>query len=148
VVKSAESTVLHSVINVREVRMIKARIPAALILLLLCGIVANSEPQSLPSLGKLVVQVTDESNAPVSRAFVYIHNGVGEEYANFNGQIGDIKPTLDRNGRVEVRLSTTYYDLFVAASGFLPDCRVVHIEPGKTTEINVKLHPDTANLQQ
>jgi hypothetical protein len=63
--------------------MIKDRIPTALMLLLLCGIAADSDSQSLPPLGKLVVQITDGTDALVSRAFVYIHNGVGEERTGF-----------------------------------------------------------------
>ena len=122
--------------------MIKARIPTALMLFLLSGAVARSEPQSINDTGKLAGRVTGWNNSPLADAFIYLHDADGEERANSAGRTGDIKATVDGSGRFEARLSPTYYDVFVASPLYLPDCRVIHIEAGKTTEMTVKLELD------
>lgn len=89
--------------------------------------------------GKLTGDVADVvEKIPIPRAFVYIHGG----------GIGNPVIGLDRRGRFEVALAPGFYDVFVAADGFVPSCRKIRIRSQETVTFQVRLQADTEHAEE
>jgi hypothetical protein len=98
----------------------------------------ETPPPTIPpyvGLGTLKGKVGYASSvSPLPRAFVYVHSE--------SGWGGDKIPRLDEKGKFEISLPGGLYDVFVAAGGFIPTCKVIEVGGGTTTEFNPKLHYD------
>jgi hypothetical protein len=98
--------------------------------------------QGLPrtSQGKLVGDVADKAeNAPISKAFVLVHPDF-QDQKDVTIKVSD--------GRFQLSLAPGLYDVFVAASGFAPSCKIIKISEGHTTTYKPRLEPDNEHLQQ
>jgi len=77
---------------------------------------------------------TASDGRPLAGAFVYVHSEFGWG--------GDNVPKLDKEGKFELSLPAGLYDVFVAAGGFIPTCKVVEVDKGTTVVYSPKLEYD------
>jgi hypothetical protein len=111
------------------------------VVLLLVGICPLTHAQQ----ANLVGSVTDAEGAAVSRARVYIHwdsSGSDTGLVTNVGVKQDVTTLTDREGRFSVTLPPGFYDLFVSAAAFSPDCRKIRIQPGRPASFATKLKAD------
>ena len=53
----------------------------------------------------------------------------------------------DGRGRFQLKLAPGLYNIFVAADGFAPRCKVIEMKASQVTSYRVKLEPDSEHLQ-
>jgi PEGA domain len=106
---------------------------------LFCGLVAPGQARpSTPDAGTLSGNVLYAfDNSPLPRAYVLVHSCYG---------YGDKVVKLDDGARYEVSLEPGFYDVFVAAPGYVPTCKKVVIVKGRTTQFTPKLQPDFEHM--
>ena len=98
-----------------------------------CGQKARGSSQ-----GNLAGDVADKAeNALIAKAILFVHGA--------NGQKDVIVKVTD--GRFQLSLAPGLYDVFVAAAGFAPSCRVIEISEGRMTTYKPRLGPDEEHLQ-
>lgn len=109
--------------------------------LLACGLtVSAATARSEASKGILDGDVADAiEGAPISSAFVLIHRGGGSR---------DTVVRLEPSGKFQVPLAPGRYDIFVAADGFVPTCKVVEIVSDQTTQFSPRLRADVEHAEQ
>jgi hypothetical protein len=109
--------------------------------LLACGLtapVAAARPEA--NKGVLDGDVADAiEGAPIPSAFVLIHRGGGSR---------DTVVRLEPSGKFQVPLPPGRYDIFVAADGFAPTCKVVEIVSDQTTWFSPRLRADVEHAEQ
>jgi hypothetical protein len=108
---------------------------------LVCGFTASvAATRSEAGKGSLVGDVADAiESAPISSAFVLIHRGGGSR---------DTVVRLEPSGKFKVPLPPGRYDIFVAADGFVPTCKVVEIVSDQTTQFSPRLRADVEHAEQ
>jgi hypothetical protein len=78
---------------------------------------------------KLTGAVTDNEGAPIQNAYVIVHGDSGRTSSNTDaGPKEDVVVRTDDNGSFAVEVPAGFYDVFVSALGFSPDCRKVRIK--------------------
>ncbi len=102
-------------------------------------LVVPANAQSSVSDGGLVIEVHDTADAPISNAYVLLHNFFGARDPIIKNAGG---------GRFEVSLAPGLYDVFVGAKGFAPMCKAVRVEPGKSLHIPLRLHLDWEHMEE
>ena len=107
---------------------------------LACGLaVSAAAARPEESKGTLDGDVADAiEGAPISRAFVLIHRGGGSR---------DTVVRLEPSGKFHVPLTPGRYDMFVAADGFVPTCKVVEIVSNETTQFSPRLRADVEHSE-
>ncbi len=104
----------------------------------LAASVAAERPE--PGNGILAGEVADAiEGAPISRAFVLVHS---------SGRARDTVARLEPSGRFQVPLTPGRYDIFVAADGFVPTCKVVEIVTDQITQFSARLRADVEHAEQ
>jgi hypothetical protein len=103
------------------------RILTTFLLILFCASVALAEPvRSHPK-----VLVTDEEGAAISSAQVNIHWDRSGSEVGLTDNIGidhDIVLRTNREGIAEASIPTGFYDFFIAAMAFSPNCLKVRLK--------------------
>jgi hypothetical protein len=119
----------------------KRLIGFGLFISLSCCLTGSAQTKSdISHAGILSGEVADASeNAPIPRAVLFLR-GSGKR------EIIPIK--LDSEGKFELSLAPGYYDIFVAADGFVPMCKVISMESEKTTKFSARLGPDSEHMQE
>jgi hypothetical protein len=98
--------------------------------------------------GTLSGQVLDPTGAAMANSLVSLRwNDIGEEMCWSNCGKRKKRKTphkkeftvqTDSAGRFGVYLFPGWWDVFAYSDGFVPTCRVVGVEPGKTTDIEIR----------
>ena len=119
-----------------------------LILLLALGIaptvdLAGVAPQVA---GKVLLQgvVADSAGKPLTDAQLVIHWDPSGAKAGLKTNIGipeDRFLKTDTHGAFYAEIPPGFYDVFVTAPGFSPDCRKVRLKPGENAIFKSKLQP-------
>lgn len=97
------------------------------------GVGQPSQPQPKGSACSLHVAITDEDGKALPKAFVFIHNERGT-----NRQVAP-----DREGEVKISLHSGMYDMFVSATGFVPQAQIVDLRACKPVDLNLTLAIDS-----
>jgi hypothetical protein len=114
---------------------IKIRI---LVVLMVCFLL----PQFAYSQNRLRGVVTDSEGAVISGAHVFIHWDASGSKVGLTTNIGikeDRALISDAKGRFSTELPPGFYDVFVSAPVFSPDCRKVRIIKGSAADYNPRL---------
>jgi len=81
----------------------------------------------------LHLEITDEDGKALPKAFVLVH-----------GEHGSNQPlTPDKTGQVKTNLHAGMYDLFISASGFVPQAQILDLRSCKPVNINLMLTIDS-----
>ena len=89
--------------------------------------------------------VTDSEGAIVRDAFVVAHwdsSGATVGLKDNPGTLHDVTLSTDVNGEFSAELPPGFYDIFVAAAGFSPECRKVRLKVGPIENFRVSLKAD------
>jgi Carboxypeptidase regulatory-like domain len=109
-------------------------------LVVCCLIASAAAARSEASKGILDGDVADAiEGAPISSAFVLIHRGGGSR---------DTVVRLEPSGKFQLPLTPGRYDIFIAADGFVPTCKVVEIVSDQTTQFSPRLRADVEHAEQ
>jgi hypothetical protein len=81
----------------------------------------------------LHLEITDEDGKALPKAFVLVHGEHGS-----NQQL-----TPDKTGQVKINLHAGMYDLFVSASGFVPQAQIADLRSCKQVDVNLMLTIDS-----
>jgi hypothetical protein len=98
---------------------------------------AGAQPSAKPAACSVHMQITDEDGKALPEAFVLVHGEHGS-----NQQL-----TPDKTGQVKTRLHSGMYDLFVSASGFVPQAQLVDLRTCKPLDINLMLTIDSEHSE-
>jgi hypothetical protein len=88
--------------------------------------------------------VTDSNGAVIRSAQILIHWDKSGTAVGLKSNVGltkDMVLQADRNGKFGADLPLGFYDLFVSADAFSPQCQKIRITSGVTT-FDPKLHAD------
>src|SRR5207237_23375 len=85
----------------------------------------------------LHLEITDEDGKALPKASVMLH---GEHGTN-----RELSP--DKNGEVRANLRAGMYDLFVSASGFVPQAQIVDLRSCKPVDVNLMLTIDAEHSE-
>lgn len=109
--------------------------------LLACGLtVSVAAARSEASKGILEGDVADAvEDAPIPSPFVLVHRSGGST---------EMVVRLEPSGKFRVPLPPDRYDIFVAADGFVPTCKVVEIVADQTTRFSARLRADVEHAEQ
>ena len=102
-----------------------------------CPLATAQAPANRPAGCPLHLQITDEDGTALPKAFVLIHGEHGS-----NQQF-----TPDKSGQVKASLHSGMYDLFVSASGFVPQAQIVDLRTCKPVELNLMLNLDSEHSE-
>ena len=94
---------------------------------------------------KLTGVVTDSEGAVVRGAYVYVHwdqSGATVGLADNVGIKHDLTLLTDQKGEFMAEVPPGFYDLFVAAAGFSPECRKVRLKVGRIENYKIALRAD------
>jgi hypothetical protein len=94
---------------------------------------------------RLTGVVTDSEGAVVRAAYVYVHwdaSGATVGLADNVGIKHDLTLLTDQKGEFMAEVPPGFYDLFVAAAGFSPQCRKVRLKVGHVEKYKVALRAD------
>ena len=98
---------------------------------------AGGQAQAHRSGCSLHMEITDEDGKALPKAFVMFHGEHGS-----NQQL-----TPDKTGHVKTSLHAGMYDLFVSASGFVPQAQIVDLRSCKPVDLNVTLSIDSEHSE-
>ena len=89
--------------------------------------------------------VTDSEGAAVGGAHVVVHWDRSGADVGLHSNVGirqDLALVTDAKGEFRAQLPPGFYDIFVAAIAFSPDCRKIRIKPGENATYHVTLKVD------
>ncbi len=89
--------------------------------------------------------VTDSEGAAIGHAQVYIHwdpSGSGVGLRTNVGITQNRIITVNRAGNFQVALPPGFYDIFISAPAFSPECRKLRIRPGERAHYDARLTAD------
>jgi uncharacterized membrane protein len=97
-----------------------------------------AQPAAKSSPCPVHMQITDEDGKALPEAFVLVHgeHGSNQQFAP------------DKSGQVKTRLHAGIYDLFVSASGFVPQAQIVDLRTCKPQDINLMLTIDSEHSDE
>jgi hypothetical protein len=110
----------------------------AALIAICCGIAVAEQPN-------LAGLITDSEGAAIGHALVYIHwdpSGSGVGLKTNLGLKQDLVLTTDKAGRFYAALPPGFYDVFVSAPAFSPECRKLRVRPGEPARYAAKLSAD------
>jgi hypothetical protein len=114
-----------------------------MIRLLMTAVLATSFALATPAQqdsnenGTLKGNVRDAADAPIQTAFILVHRS----------GTSDVSVHPDGRGDFQLKLAAGLYDIFVAADGFTPRCKVIEMKPSQVTSYRAKLKPDSEHMQ-
>jgi len=95
--------------------------------------------------------VTDSNGAVIRGAHILVQWDPSGSGVGLRSNVG-IKQALmvetDARGEFEADLPPGFYDVFVSASAFSPECRKVRIKPGETATYNPRLKVDALVINE
>lgn len=106
----------------------------------ICAIVILLACASAPA-GTLTGIVRDVTNSGVANARVTIHwDPTGSPDPTANGKTRqDISVTTDKDGKFTAEVPSGYYDIFISAPAFDPQCEKLHLDQREKKSLEVKL---------
>lgn len=95
--------------------------------------------------------VTDSEGAAVGRAYVRIHWDASGATVGLIDNVGikhDLVLLTDERGRFIINIPPGFYDLFVSAEGFSPECRKVRLRTTLTGSYKISLRADPLIIKE
>jgi hypothetical protein len=95
--------------------------------------------------GLLKGTVVDGEGAAIGRARVLVRWDPSGAHVGLVTNVGlpeDLAVETNKNGEFSSEVPPGFYDLFVSAMAFSPECRKVRIQPGETANYEFKLKAD------
>lgn len=87
----------------------------------------------------------DQNGGAIRDAYVLVHWDPAGSQVGLTDNVGldhDKSTTSDRMGKFSIELPPGFYDVFVSAMGFSPNCTKIRIKAGKTIAYNSKMRVD------
>lgn len=98
----------------------------------------------IPQTGVLTGYVESAGDQePVRNAWIFIHINTGVA-----GREDIVSKVPSWGGRFSISLQPGTYDVFVVASGFMPQCKSISIEAGKKQTYTPQLQVDVGHMEQ
>lgn len=94
---------------------------------------------------KLKLVVSDPNGAGIGRSRIILHWDQSGSRVGLGSNVGlpeDLPLETNKDGMVLSEVPPGFYDLFVSAMAFSPDCRKVRVQAGESATYNFKLVPD------
>ena len=95
--------------------------------------------------GTLKGAVTDSEGAAIRHATVRIHWDESGARVGLKTNVGikqDLTASTSERGEFSMEVPPGFYDVFISANGFTPQCRKVRVRPGETASFSPKLNAD------
>jgi hypothetical protein len=95
--------------------------------------------------GTLKGVVRDSEGAAIRHATVRVHwddSGAGVGLKTNVGIKQDLTANTNERGEFSVDVPSGFYDVFISANAFTPQCRKVRVRPGETASFSPKLNAD------
>ena len=95
--------------------------------------------------GTLKGAVTDSEGAAIRHATVRIHWDESGARVGLKTNVGikqDLTASTNERGEFSMEVPPGFYDVFISANGFTPQCRKVRVRPGETASFSPKLNAD------
>lgn len=95
--------------------------------------------------GTLKGVVTDSEGAAIRHATVRVHwdeSGAGVGLKTNVGIKQDLTANTNEKGEFSLEVPPGFYDVFISANAFTPQCRKVRVRPGETASFSPKLSTD------
>jgi len=92
---------------------------------------------------KITGSITDSQGAAILGARIFIHwdhSGSEVGLTTNSGIKQDVVLTTNASGAFSTNLPPGFYDVFISAAAFSPDCRKVRLNTGQTLTLNPKLN--------
>lgn len=89
--------------------------------------------------------VTDSTGAAIRRARLVVHWDSSGSAVGLKSNVGikqDVTLETDEDGKFSADLPPGFYDVFVTAQAFSPQCQKIRIKPGSAAMYNPKLKVD------
>lgn len=89
--------------------------------------------------------VVDSEGAAIRGAYVLVHWDASGAETGLKDNVGikhDLAIETDGEGRFSAQLPPGFYDIFVSASAFSPDCRKIRVKQGETAIFETRLKVD------
>jgi hypothetical protein len=89
--------------------------------------------------------VVDSEGSPIPRARILVHWDSSGSTVGLKANVGiksDLVVESKANGEFGAELPPGFYDVFVSASAFSPECRKIRIKSGEVLPYNAKLKAD------
>lgn len=110
-----------------------------LLCVLVCG-VATAVPRAQNA--RLGGFVTDSGGAAISKAEIFVHWDPSGSTMGLTSNVGikeDLRLTTNYEGRFWADIPPGFYDIFVSAAGFSPDCRKIRLKQGGSAGLSIAL---------
>jgi hypothetical protein len=98
-----------------------------------------------PVTQKLVGTLKDDSGGAIGGARILVHwdrSGADVGLSSNVGLPNDLTIQSDRTGRFEAELPSGFYDVFISATAFSPECRKIRLKMAETVRYDTKLKAD------
>ena len=94
---------------------------------------------------KLRVVVSDSNGGAIRRSRILLHWDQSGARVGLGSNVGlaeDLSVETSKEGEFLSEVPPGFYDLFVSAMSFSPDCRKIRLKPGETATFKFALPPD------
>lgn len=130
----------------RKLRAVTKTIFQAVVLLVCAvSVVGQTNHPSQGQSSSLSVNVSDELGAVIERAFVLLRSDALERE---NPKPFSLELRTNSNGHAKAFIPSGFYDVFVASTGFAPQCRKLRVRDGKPVTIKFVLKVDKLGLDE
>jgi hypothetical protein len=98
----------------------------------------SSHPEQAPT-SSLTIRVVDPLGAVIAKAFVLLHSDALERE---NPKPFSLELRTGSEGEAKGELPSGFYDLFIASTGFIPQCQKLRVRDGKPVTLRIVLKLD------
>ena len=95
--------------------------------------------------------ITDSEGAAIARANVMVRGDASGSMVGLNNEAGtkrNVDLVTDSKGYFSSELPPGFYDVFVSADGFSPQCRKIRITPGQVSPYRARLQVDPLVIRE
>jgi|SRR5579883_77157 hypothetical protein len=95
--------------------------------------------------GTLKGIVTDSEGAAIRHATVHVHWDDSGARVGLKTNVGikqDLTASTNERGEFSMEVPPGFYDVFISANAFTPQCRKVRVRQGETASFSPKLNAD------
>ena len=110
--------------------------------LFVCAITAHTDDKSGTGIAG---KIKDPLGAAIPKATIYV---IAHERLGTDTSPTQYSTTSDRYGAFQLNVSEGFYDAFVSAAGFSPQCKKLRVKQGQLLIYNLRLRVDQLVLKE
>jgi hypothetical protein len=115
------------------------------------SLVLMASVSARPATQKLIGTVTDDSGGAIADAQILVRwdkSGAAVGLSTNVGLPNDLSLRSNKEGQFDAELPPCFYDVFISATAFSPECRKVRVKPGQTTRYHARLKTDPLVIKE